>query len=71
MNVFWTRGYHATSMTDLLEGTGLSRGSLYKAFGDKKSLFLLALECYAEAGLEELGEPWPLPGRSRRRSVPP
>ncbi len=56
MNVFWTRGYHATSMTDLLEGTGLSRGSLYKAFGDKKSLFLLALERYAEAGLDELAE---------------
>ncbi len=56
MDVFWTRGYHATSLTDLLDGTGLSRGSLYKAFGDKKALFLKALDCYAEAGLEELGE---------------
>ena len=56
MNVFWTRGYHATSLPDLLEGTGLSRGSLYKAFGDKKSLFLKALDCYAEAGLKELGD---------------
>ena len=54
MDVFWTHGYHATSLTDLLAGTGLSRGSLYKAFGDKKSLFLQALDCYAEAGLEEL-----------------
>ena len=56
MTVFWTHGYHATSMTDLLDGVGLSRGSLYKAFGDKKSLFLMALDRYAEAGLEELGE---------------
>ena len=56
MHVFWSRGYHATSLTDLLEGTGLSRGSLYKAFGDKKSLFLRALQCYAEAGLAELGD---------------
>ncbi len=62
MNVFWTRGYHATSLTDLLEGTGLSKGSLYKAFGDKKSLFLKALDCYAEAGLEELGETLATPG---------
>ncbi len=62
MNVFWTRGYHATSLTDLLDGTGLSRGSLYKAFGDKKSLFLKALDCYAEAGLEELGETLATPG---------
>ncbi len=56
MDVFWTRGYHATSMTDLMEGTGLSRGSLYKAFGDKKTLFLRALDRYAEFGLEELAE---------------
>lgn len=62
MNVFWTRGYHATSLTDLLDGTGLSRGSLYKAFGDKKSLFLKALDCYAEAGLKELGEALATPG---------
>lgn len=62
MNVFWTRGYHATSLTDLLDGTGLSKGSLYKAFGDKKSLFLRALDCYAEAGLEELSETLAAPG---------
>ena len=62
MHVFWTRGYHATSLTDLLEGTRLSKGSLYKAFGDKKSLFLRALDSYAEAGLEELGEILATPG---------
>ena len=46
MNVFWTRGYHATSLPDLLRATKLSRGSLYAAFGDKHSLFLLALDRY-------------------------
>ena len=66
MNVFWTRGYHATSLTDLLDGTGLSRGSLYKAFGDKRSLFLKALDCYAEAGLEELGETLATPGPAKQ-----
>ncbi len=65
MHVFWTRGYHATSLTDLLEGTGLSRGSLYKAFGDKKSLFLEALDCYATAGLEELGDALAAPGSAK------
>jgi TetR/AcrR family transcriptional repressor of nem operon len=46
MQVFWTRGYNGTSLVDLIDGTGLSRGSLYKAFGDKRGLFLVALERY-------------------------
>ncbi|WP_063683211.1 TetR/AcrR family transcriptional regulator [Bradyrhizobium stylosanthis] len=46
MNVFWSRGYHATALPDLLRATRLSRGSLYAAFGDKHSLFLLALDRY-------------------------
>ena len=43
MRVFWEKGYEATSLTDLLEGTGLSRGSLYNAFGGKQQLFEQAL----------------------------
>jgi TetR/AcrR family transcriptional regulator, transcriptional repressor for nem operon len=46
MNVFWSRGYHGTSLPDLLRATKLSRGSLYAAFGDKHSLFLRALDRY-------------------------
>jgi TetR/AcrR family transcriptional repressor of nem operon len=46
MSVFWSRGYHATSLPDLLRATKLSRGSLYAAFGDKHSLFLRALDRY-------------------------
>jgi len=46
MGVFWSRGYHATALPDLLRATKLSRGSLYAAFGDKHSLFLLALDRY-------------------------
>lgn len=48
MQVFWTHGYNGTSLVDLIDGTGLSRGSLYKAFGDKRGLFLAALERYTE-----------------------
>jgi len=46
MNVFWSRGYHATALPDLLQATNLSRGSLYAAFGDKRGLFLRALDRY-------------------------
>ncbi|WP_299296920.1 TetR/AcrR family transcriptional regulator [uncultured Tateyamaria sp.] len=46
MQVFWTHGYEGASLPDLLEGMGLTRGSLYKAFTDKKTLFLKVLEHY-------------------------
>ncbi|WP_438503270.1 TetR/AcrR family transcriptional regulator [Bradyrhizobium campsiandrae] len=54
MNVFWTRGYHATALPDLLRATKLSRGSLYAAFGDKHSLFLLALDRYIADALARM-----------------
>jgi TetR/AcrR family transcriptional regulator, transcriptional repressor for nem operon len=44
--VFWTRGYEATSIDDLVEATGINRGSLYGTFGDKRRLFLAALDRY-------------------------
>src|SRR6202165_6086198 len=43
---FWSRGYTATSMDDLMSATGLGKGSLYGAFGDKHSLYLRALDGY-------------------------
>ena len=49
MNVFWSRGYHATALPDLLRATKLSRGSLYAAFGGKHALFLRALDRYIAA----------------------
>ncbi len=50
LGAFWSRGYEATSMSDLIEATGLARGSLYQAFGDKRRLFLQSLNCYLENG---------------------
>ncbi|MBW4707072.1 TetR/AcrR family transcriptional regulator [Roseobacter sp. YSTF-M11] len=47
-NVFWEKGYQEASLPDLLDGMGLTRGSLYKAFKDKKNLFLLVLAHYEE-----------------------
>ena len=46
MDVFWEHGYEGASLPDLLAGMGLTRGSLYKAFTDKKSLYLVVLERY-------------------------
>jgi TetR/AcrR family transcriptional regulator, transcriptional repressor for nem operon len=54
MDVFWSRGYHATALPDLLHATKLSRGSLYAAFGDKHSLFLRALDHYIADALTRM-----------------
>ena len=46
MNAFWEQGYEGISIEDLVQCTGIGRGSLYDTFGDKHSLYLAALECY-------------------------
>lgn len=48
-SVFWDNGYAGTSLDDLLAASGLGKGSLYGAFGDKRSLFLRVLREYDEA----------------------
>ncbi|HEX3484444.1 MAG TPA: helix-turn-helix domain-containing protein [Micropepsaceae bacterium] len=45
---FWRRGYEATSMRDLAGAMGISGPSLYNAFGDKRALFVAALERYLD-----------------------
>ncbi|ALK34824.1 TetR/AcrR family transcriptional regulator [Burkholderia plantarii] len=62
MNVFWDRGYEGASLPDLIAGTGLSRGSLYKAFGDKKGLLLAALDLYMADGLKATADILSQPG---------
>ncbi|QKW48291.1 TetR/AcrR family transcriptional regulator [Streptomyces buecherae] len=46
MELFWTRGYEATSVRDLTQHLGIGQGSLYAAFGDKDGLYRAALEHY-------------------------
>ncbi|MEY8760611.1 TetR/AcrR family transcriptional regulator [Chryseobacterium tongliaoense] len=46
--VFWRKGYHATSMQDLVKATGLNPGSIYNSFGSKHGLFLLCLKNYVQ-----------------------
>ena len=53
MDAFWAKGYEATSMADLCSCTGLHKGSLYQAFGDKHTLFMNALTHYADSEFHE------------------
>lgn len=65
MEVFRERGYEGASLPDLIAGTGLSRGSLYKAFGDKKALLLAALDRYMDEGLTVTAQQLAQPGSAR------
>ncbi len=48
MRVFWQKGFEATTIDDLVQATGLKRGSLYHAFGDKAGMFCRTLELYRQ-----------------------
>jgi TetR/AcrR family transcriptional repressor of nem operon len=53
-DVFWSRGYQATSVQDLVNALAVQRGSLYAAFGDKRSLYLKAVSLYARENRAQL-----------------
>ncbi|MFH9426517.1 TetR/AcrR family transcriptional regulator [Streptomyces sp. NPDC017529] len=61
MRVFWQQGYEGASLTDLTNAMGITRTSLYAAFGNKEDLFRKALERYTEGpasyGARALQEP--------------
>jgi AcrR family transcriptional regulator len=59
---FWNAGYSATSLDDLSEATGMNRPSLYGAFGDKRALYLKAIEGYRERAREAMQEALPHDG---------
>ncbi len=54
--LFWEKGYEATSMADILEVSGLRKSSLYNAFGSKKDLFRRILDRYVETRMEGFAE---------------
>ncbi|MAQ13182.1 MAG: TetR family transcriptional regulator [Sandaracinus sp.] len=54
MELFWRDGYAATSLQALLDHMGISRQSLYNAFGDKKQLYLACLDRYAQRRLSAM-----------------
>lgn len=46
MELFWRKGYKATSIKDIVEHTDLRPGSIYNSFGNKKSLFMAVISHY-------------------------
>lgn len=65
MQAFWAKGYRATSLEDLCAATGLSRSSLYAAFGGKRALLHRSLDRYEEQAVSRiaaaLARPMPVP----------
>jgi TetR/AcrR family transcriptional repressor of nem operon len=63
LELFWERGYEATTMSALVERLGVARAGIYATFGSKRDLYLLALRRYGELCdpvlLEELSRPGP------------
>lgn len=61
MRVFWEQGYEGASLTDLTKAMGITRTSMYAAFGNKEDLFNKALDRYSEGpasyGVRALREP--------------
>lgn len=55
MELFWQRGYEATSMADLVEHLGIGRASIYATFGGKRELYLKAYDRYLEGGVDFVG----------------
>ncbi|MFC3851534.1 TetR/AcrR family transcriptional regulator [Salinispirillum marinum] len=47
MEIFWEKGFSGTSLSDLTEGMGINKPSLYSAFGNKEELFVSAINQYA------------------------
>ncbi len=56
LNVFSERGYHAASISELTEAMGLTAGSVYKAFGDKRGVFLAAFGRYRQVRQQLIDE---------------
>lgn len=56
LKVFWRKGYDGASLTDLTDAMGVTRPSLYAAFGNKEALFRKALDLYEREKLAFVDE---------------
>jgi TetR/AcrR family transcriptional repressor of nem operon len=66
MEVFWSRGYGAASIQDLVKHMGINRQSLYDTFGDKHALYLQALDRYGEVEGRRIFELLAQPGSVKK-----
>jgi AcrR family transcriptional regulator len=53
MALFWKKGFEETTMQELAAATGVQRGSLYNAYGDKDTIFLRMFELYHQRFLQQ------------------
>lgn len=56
LRVFWSKGYEGASLSDLTEAMGITRPSLYAAFGNKEALFRKTLDLYQREKLDYMGK---------------
>ena len=56
LRVFWAKGYEGASLSDLTDEMGITRPSLYAAFGNKEALFRQALDLYERDKLTYIGD---------------
>ena len=54
MQIFWDKGYSATSMADLKAATGLNSGSIYSSYQSKEDLFISTLEFYCDQSINNI-----------------
>ena len=66
MEVFWSRGYEAASVGELVKHMGINRQSLYDTFGDKQALYLQALDRYREVEGRKMFELLERPGSVKK-----
>jgi TetR/AcrR family transcriptional repressor of nem operon len=66
MEVFWSRGYEAASIQELVKHMGINRQSIYDTFGDKHALYLQALDRYSEVEGRRIVELLEQPGSVKR-----
>jgi len=56
LNVFWAKGFEATSMQELVDAMGVNRASMYQSYGNKDKLFNSAFDAYRQASLRFIEE---------------
>ncbi|WP_181561294.1 MULTISPECIES: TetR/AcrR family transcriptional regulator [Sphingobium] len=61
LRVFWTKGYEGASLSELTDAMGITRPSLYAAFGNKEALFRQALDLYEREKLAYIGPALDMP----------
>lgn len=69
MQLFWEKGYAATGLSELLEVMGIGRKSLYDTFGNKRALYIKALDRYSETVVGEIYRGLNDPERSALENV--